>query len=455
MVPSATGAATDSILVPVSQSFALSPAASVGGIANTNNLIVLNPNGSASPMDTAANTAYTPAQIRQAYGFNQITFDNGTIQGNGSGQTIAIVDAYSDPNIANDLHQFDIAFGLPDPSLNIAQEYVNGQPPPVDPTGKWEGEESLDVEWAHAMAPAANILFIEANPASLADMYSAVQWAANQPGVSVVSMSWGSSNPGESANDSYFTTPQGHAGVTFVAASGDHGGFGYPASSPNVLAVGGTTLSVDASGNYLGETVWNYGNGWSGGGGQDPNYPNKQGPDVAYNAGAPVWIYDSFGNSQNPWQGVIGTSAGSPQWAALIAIADQGRALEGQGPLDGPSQTLPMLHNMPSSAFHTDIPGSNQYGVSGQGAIGLGSPYADLVVAGLSGQPAPIPPVPSPPPTPAPPFAPPQSPPSAPAPQPVPPETPQQEMFQMFLEVVQAELDELSHLLAMLSAGRL
>jgi hypothetical protein len=95
---------------------------------------------------------------------------------------------------------------------------------------------------------------------------------------------------------------------------------------------------------------------------------------------------------------VGGTSAGAPQWAALIAIADQGRALEGLGTLDGPSQTLPMLHNLPSSDFHTDIPGSNQNGVSGPGVIGLGTPYANLVVAGLAQEPTQAPPNNNPPP---------------------------------------------------------
>jgi subtilase family serine protease len=309
------------------------------GSAATSNLLVMTPNGFASPLDTAAYPPYTPAQIRQAYGFNQIAFNNGTIQGDGSGQTIAIVDAYDDPNIGNDLHQFDLEFGLPDPSLSVVKETVNGQTTGVDPQSGWEMEESLDVEWAHAIAPAANIMLVEAYDPS--QLFSGVQWAASQQGVSVVSMSFGESASGESANDSIFTTPQGHAGVTFVAAAGDKGEFSYPASSPNVLAVGGTTLTVDSSGDYLGETVWNEGNGWSSGGGQDPNYPGKQGPDVAYNAGAPVWVCDSF-NTSNPWQGVGGTSAGAPQWAALIAIADQGRALEGLGTLDGPQGCFPV-----------------------------------------------------------------------------------------------------------------
>src|SRR5206468_2022041 len=122
----------------------------------------------------------------------------------------------------------------------------------------WGLETSLDVEWAHAIAPGAKILLVEANSSSLTDLLAAVNYARNQPGVSVVSMSWGAGEwSGESAYDSTFTTPAGHAGVTFVASSGDSGSAGapeWPSVSPNVLAVGGTQLSVDASGNYVSET---------------------------------------------------------------------------------------------------------------------------------------------------------------------------------------------------------
>jgi subtilase family serine protease len=117
---------------------------------------------------------YTPAQIRQAYGIDQINF--GGIVGDGTGQTIAIIDTYddpkfvdtTDPNFLNsDLHKFDQQFGLPDPPSfkKVAQDGSNNYPP-TDPAGPgpladdWEVEESLDVEWAHAIAPAANILLV-------------------------------------------------------------------------------------------------------------------------------------------------------------------------------------------------------------------------------------------------------------------------------------------------------
>ena len=106
-------------------------------------------------------------------------------------------------------------------------------------------EEALDVEWAHAIAPGASIVLIECNSAGLQDLLDAgARTAASLPGVSVVSMSFGSSEfASEQSFDGDFTTPSGHQGVTFVASTGDSGSPGeYPACSPNVMAVGGTSL---------------------------------------------------------------------------------------------------------------------------------------------------------------------------------------------------------------------
>jgi subtilase family serine protease len=362
------------------------------------------PSSAPGPLDGGPTGPYTPAQIRQAYRFNQISFNNGTVAGDGSGQTIAIIVAYKDANIGSDLHTFDTTYGLPDPVLTIAPQTIAGKPPAVDTTGRWELETALDVEWAHAIAPGANILLVEANTDSEANLFSAAQYAASQPGVSVVSMSFGLPEaPADPTFDSVFSTPAGHAGVTFVAASGDQGQLTYPASSPNVLAVGGTSLTLDSAGNYVSETAWSNSGGGLSVNEREPAYQmavqstgKRSTPDVAYNAapGSGYRVYDSF-NSQNPWQLVNGTSAGAPQWAALIAIADQGRALQGMGTLDGATQTLPMLYAMPSTAFHDITVGSNPGNVAGPGydmVTGLGSPYADRVVASLAQEPvAPLP----------------------------------------------------------------
>ena len=114
------------------------------------------------------------------------------------------------------------------------------------------------------MAPGANILLVEASNSSLPSLQAAVTYAANQPGVVAVSMSWGDSESFDEASlDSTYVTPAGHDGITFVAgATGDQGGvISYPAVSPNVVGVGGTTLSLDSQGNYLSESAWSDGGG--------------------------------------------------------------------------------------------------------------------------------------------------------------------------------------------------
>lgn len=359
------------------------------------------------PMASAGPIGFSPAQLQKAYGFNLTSLGNGM---NGAGQTIAIVDAYDDPTILRDLQAFDRAFGLPDPpSLTVmSQTGSTTNLPRTDPStnrqSNWEVEESLDVEWAHALAPGANIVLVEANSASYADLMTAVRTAANLPGVSVVSMSWGGGEfASETSFDSIFTTPAGHQGVTFVASTGDDGQpGGFPAYSPNVLAVGGTTLTIGSSGNYISESAWSR----SGGGisiiEAQPAYQRgivtqtttrRAIPDVAFDAdpNSGVAIYDSFSfGTATPWAKIGGTSLSAPAWAAVIAIANQARAQNGLGSLDGRSQTLPMLYQLSQtnpSAFHDITTGNNGYAArTGYDLVtGLGTPVVNSVVFGLSG----------------------------------------------------------------------
>lgn len=359
-------------------------------------------------------SVFTPAQIRKAYGFDQIRFvANGrTYTGDGSGQTIAIVDAYDHPNILSDLKKFDQRYQLPDPVFQKATP----QGTPAFDSG-WAMEIALDVEWAHAIAPKAKILLVEAKTASGADLLNAVDYARKQTGVVAVSMSWGSSEfLGESSFDSHFTTPAGHlggsnglsggknlpGGVTFLASSGDSGAAGgpsWPSVSPNVVAVGGTALTISSSGAYASEA------GWSGSGGGPSAYVSEpayqQGvqnsgvrscPDVSYDAdpNTGFYVYDSKASGgQSGWFVVGGTSASAPQWAALVAIASQGRALAGHGSLDGATQTLYALYRMGSSNsatyFHDVTTGNNTYDAStGYDMVtGLGTPIANQVVKAL------------------------------------------------------------------------
>ena len=305
----------------------------------------------------------TPAEVTAAYGLDGITFTSPTgssIVGNGAGETIALIEAFHDPNLASDLQTFDQAYGLPSPALTVDDLAGN------QTDYGWALEESLDVEWAHAIAPAANILVVEASSQTLKGLINAVNVGRNTPGVVAVSMSWGFSEfPGESAYNSTFTTPAGHTGITFLAASGDSGARGgpeWPASAPTVVAVGGTTLIVASTGQYQLELPWA---GSSGGYAKfeaEPAYQRsvqdtgrRSTPDVSFdgdpNTGVNVFETSPI-TGQGSWEVVGGTSLGTPAWAAIIAIADQGRAVEGQGSLNGSTQTLPTLYALPPSDFH-------------------------------------------------------------------------------------------------------
>jgi subtilase family serine protease len=343
---------------------------------------------------------FTPAQIRHAYGFDQITFGRQRLPGDGAGQTIAIVEAYHDPSIAADLRYFDRIFGLPDPP-KFTQVNQNGGAffPGVD--SLWALETALDVEWAHAIAPRANILLVEAHTGTLGDLLTAVNYARYQSGVVGVAMSWGSSEFWwESSFDGYFTTPAGHVGgsglrggISFVASSGDTGaGTCYPAVSPNVLAVGGTSLRIGPWNNSLGESAWS-----SSGGGislfePKPSYQRgltpggkRTSPDVAFNSDPDTgyYVYDTV-----PYAGYAGwfqeggTSVAAPIWAALIAIADQGRGLNGIGSL---ANAPAAIYSLPATDFHDITAGSNgYYAAPGYDLVtGRGTPYAKLVVQDL------------------------------------------------------------------------
>jgi hypothetical protein len=218
----------------------------------------------------------------------------------------------------------------------------------------------------------------------------ALDYARSAPGIVVVSNSWGGSEYStEKSDDVHFTTPSGHPGVTFTVAAGDNGAPAeYPSSSPDVLSVGGSTLRRTSSGAWSSESVW------SGGGGGTSTYEglpsfqsglgisNRGTPDVSYDANPSTGfaVYDSYGDTG--WDVFGGTSAGAPQWAALIAIADQGRALAGKGSL---SNAQAALYTLPRADFHDIASGSNGYSATSgyDVASGLGSPIANLVIRDL------------------------------------------------------------------------
>ena len=249
-----------------------------------------------------------------------------TAVSNGGSTSIAIVDAYDNPGAAKDLAKFSKQFGLPPANFQVV--FATGTRPLRD--SGWEIEESLDVQWAHAMAPNAKLYLVEAASNSFYDLFTAETVAASivaNDGGGVISNSWGGSEfNGETAFDSFFTYP----GVVYFASTGDGPGVIYPSASPYVVAVGGTTLSRNAStGAYIFESAWN-----STGGGLSqyeavPSYQKGVANVVGTQRGVPdvsaaadpnsgLWVRDS-GNGG--WYIVGGTSASSPIWAGIVSAA--------------------------------------------------------------------------------------------------------------------------------------
>jgi subtilase family serine protease len=257
----------------------------------------------------------SPSQMRTAYNLPST---------GGNGSTIAIIDAGDTPTIETDLTMFSSTFRLSSPT-NDNFEIVK-MPGVGSASGDWITETCLDVEWAHAIAPDAKILLIEAKSANNFDLLSAVDYARNRPDVVAVSMSWGGQEFFRENNaDSHFTSAYG---AVFFASSGDDGsstGVSWPASSPNVVGVGGTILNFKFDGTVSSEIAWSRSGGGVSAYESLPSYQTIFGvtssrrsvPDVSYDAGTGVAVYCG---SDDGWITVGGTSAGAPQWAAIQAL---------------------------------------------------------------------------------------------------------------------------------------
>ncbi len=335
--------------------------------------------GAAAPMAASTVIAtYSPAQIRAAYGLPALPTLGASVTAAqaaqmGAGQTIYIVDAQHDPNAAAELAAFNTKFGLPacttkaiavNASLplaaasttacefsvvyNTASGTMSGTAPAYD--AGWATEITLDVQWAHATAPLARIVLIEAPDASLNSLLGAVK-LANTMGPGIVSMSFGAPEGNwTSSVDSVFTG----AGMTYLAATGDSGAaVSWPSVSSNVVAVGGTTLTYTGTGTR--SEV-----GWTGTGGgisaytATPSYQNNTVPglgsvphravaDVAFNADPASGQYVAVqtpGTATVSWLSVGGTSLSTPQWAGLIATANAARAQSGKPALGSPHAVL-------------------------------------------------------------------------------------------------------------------
>ncbi len=240
--------------------------------------------------------------------------------------TIAIIGAYDDATVENDLRVFDQTFGLTECTAknNCFEKHTFAAKTKTD--SGWNLETSLDVQWAHAIAPDAKILLVEASTPSGANLLKAVDFAASKPDVVAISMSWGGGEfEEEKSLDSHFTSTHG---AVFFASSGDNGwGASWPASSPNVVAVGGTSLAFKADGSLDRESAWTGSGGGVSAYEPQPTYQKSYSiskakgmraiPDVAYDAD-PRSGFSVY--AKGKWYVLGGTSAGAPQWAAIRSL---------------------------------------------------------------------------------------------------------------------------------------
>ncbi len=313
-------------------------------------------------------SCYTPLQYRTAYDVAPL-YRNGIT---GAGQTIVIVDSFGSPTVGSDLQTFDTEFGLPNPNLQIVPF---GPVPPFDPTNSeevgWATETTLDVEYAHAMAPGADIVLAETAESEtegvtgFPEMMAAEEYLIDHGIGDVISQSFGATEntfPGF-ARGHYssllrlryaFADAAAHR-VTVLGASGDLGATGYrtdgtslyphrvdswPSSDPLVTSVGGSQLYLDDNGDRIApDTVWNDVYGAGGGGRSDvfsrPLFQlgvastvgaRRGTPDISMSAAVSgaAWVYWSFAGAGPPgWELVGGTSEATPMFAGIVAMADQ------------------------------------------------------------------------------------------------------------------------------------
>lgn len=384
-------------------------------------------------------TTYSVAQVRAAYGFSPLPAVGSKPVGAqaaalGAGQTIYIVNAMHNPNVAAELAAFNQKFGLPTCTtkvlppgtalplaaasastgceLWVAYSSASGAitaTPPAYNSG-WATEIALDVQWAHAIAPLARIVLIEAPDPSVNSLVAAIR-LANSMGPGVVSMSFGAQEGSWTPSvDSAFSA----AGITYFAATGDSGAaVNWPSVSSNVVAVGGTTLTYSGTGTRSEVS-------WSGTGGgpsafvATPSYQKSSLPgvgavarrtvaDVAMNADPATGHYVAVmapGSSAVQWISAGGTSLSSPMWAGLAAVANASRVQAGKSVMGA---AHPLLYGQVgavptnyASGFADIRSGSHGTCATCSARIGydqlsgLGTPNGSTLVSLLSGASAPV-----------------------------------------------------------------
>jgi len=377
-------------------------------------------------------TCFTPAQVRAAYGVDQLA-----AQGiDGTGQSVVVIVSFGSPTVQQDVAAFDRATGLPDAQVDeeypLGQDFSNAGGCPGNDRQGWAEETTLDVEWIHAIAPGARIIVL-ASPVSetegvtgMPEFLALERYARDNALGSIISQSWGTSedlladDAGAALRARFdaFYADATQSDLTIFSASGDSGllgdtpdcgvsssvSAGWPATEPDVTSVGGTVLSLNPDGSYGSERVLQSA-GLAGGSGISAFYAEPQAqsllpdavqqqlqgmrgePDVSA-VGAGLLVYASGSDAQGPSPRAIGgTSASTPIWAGIAALAAQAAG----GPL---GNINPALYAIGASGrcFHDVTAGANTFhGNSGEAAgpgwdlaTGWGSPDASCLVPMLA-----------------------------------------------------------------------
>jgi len=370
---------------------ALSPIALAAANAYTNapvahtDIIVGTPNSSLACGEPYPK-ALCPNQVEGAY--NITALHNEGI--NGTGQSIVIIDACGNPNIASDLKTFDKQFHLPTAKLNVY--YPQGK---CTTDYGWGIEISLDVEWSHVMAPGATINLVVANEPTYNDLFGAWSYAIKHSLGKEISNSWGGQ---ESCPENSLLKTAAKDNITVLASTGDSGAWpsgsgNTPANCEGVLGIGGTTLYTNSAGAYKGEAAWSDGGGGYVQGVKEPTYQSSVHikdpshilgkPDVSAIAdfpNSPVWVYNS--NEGYNWVQVGGTSVSCPLWSSFLSNVNEIRANNGFSSLGfvtpflyetvyGVSGSSPLYH----ADMHDITKGSNGFpaGKGWDAATGIGS----------------------------------------------------------------------------------
>jgi hypothetical protein len=377
IAPAAPAAAASS---PVAQAHAAPSSAAVCGpaapgfarcLSLVRTDIAAVPSSQVTPLATPS--GFGPASLQSAYNL-------GAWESGGAGRTVAVVDAYDQPNAESDLAAYRLQFGLPAcTTANGCFRKVNqsgGTSYPRANSG-WGLEISLDLQMVSAICPKCHILLVEASSASFSNLGAAVNRAVTMGAVAVSNSYAGGDSSGDSTLDSAYYN---HPGVAITASSGDGGyGVGYPASSRYVVAVGGTTLNPASGGRGWTESAW------SGAGSGCSAYESKPSwqadtgcagrtvADVSAVAdpNTGVAVYDSYG--YGGWLVVGGTSASSPIIASTFALA--GTPASGSYPASSLYANPGSLYDVVGGSNGSCSPTYLCTGVTGyDGPTGLGTP---------------------------------------------------------------------------------